>query len=85
MGVELDAGEEVHLGPRNPRFGGDATGFERVWLVVQMVDDEIEYLWRGARHCRSTSEVGQADQAGGSRAIIVPRMSPSFSSSGVSN
>jgi hypothetical protein len=33
-GAEFDAGEEVYSRPRDPRFGDDATGFERHWFVV---------------------------------------------------
>ena len=34
----------------DPRFGDDATGFERRRFVVQMVDDEVEDLWREGGH-----------------------------------
>jgi hypothetical protein len=33
-GTELDAGEQVGSCPLNPRFGGDATRFERRRFVV---------------------------------------------------
>ena len=37
--------------PRNPRLGDKATRSERGRVIVQMVDDEIEDLWReGGRH-----------------------------------
>jgi len=49
--TELDTGEKVLSGPRNPRFGDDPTGFECCWFAVQVVDDEVEDLWReGAGH-----------------------------------
>ena len=44
--MELDAGEEVGSRPMDPRFGDDATGFERRRFVMEMVDDEVEDLWR---------------------------------------
>jgi len=48
-GTEFDTREEVFSCSRNPRLGDDATCFECGWIIIQMVDDEIEYLW-GASH-----------------------------------
>ena len=51
MWVELHVGEKVFSRPRNPQFGDEAARFERVWFIVEMVDDEIENFWgEGARH-----------------------------------
>ena len=46
MEAELNVVEKVFSSPRNPRFGDEAAGFERDLFIVQVVDDEIEYLWR---------------------------------------
>lgn len=46
-----DGSEKVPSGPRDPHFGNEATRFERGRFVVQMVDDEVEDLWRqGGQH-----------------------------------
>ena len=44
--TELDVVEKVYSGPRNPRLGNEATFPERGGFIVQMVDDEVEDLWR---------------------------------------
>ena len=50
-GMEFDISEEVFSRPRNPRLGDDTTDFECGWFVVEVVDDEVEYLmWESARH-----------------------------------
>jgi len=49
-GAELDVSEKVPSRPMNPRFGDNATGFERGRIIVQMVEDGTEYLWWERRH-----------------------------------
>jgi hypothetical protein len=42
---EIDIGEKMLSGARNPWFGDDATILERLWFVMQEVDDVIEDFW----------------------------------------
>jgi hypothetical protein len=49
--TELDTVEKVYLGPRNPLLGNKATCLERDWFIAEMVNDEVEDLWRkGGQH-----------------------------------
>jgi hypothetical protein len=42
---EVDTGEKMSSRPWNPRLQDETTCFERIRLIVQMVDDEIKDLW----------------------------------------
>jgi len=43
--------EDASLCLQNPQLGDDTTGFERGWIIMQMVNDKIKNLWwEGARH-----------------------------------
>jgi hypothetical protein len=49
-GIEVNTSKEVRSRSLNPRFGDDATRFERRRFIVQMINNVVEDLSPGAQH-----------------------------------
>ena len=43
--VKRDGGEKVFSCPGDPRSRNETASFQRVWVVMEEVDDVVEYLW----------------------------------------